>query len=130
MLKKLTYFLRNLQTSQVNNLRILGNKKAKLWEMWEIIFEINLLICHSKLFAVLYSPFWYFLRHPDIQKQKLGCKWVCKTKKWLTIILMNFLKQPVIKQSPTFLSFSFLTDRCISVFSLSLSKRLQILKNW
>ena len=28
--KKLAYFLRNLQTSRANNLRVLGNKKAKL----------------------------------------------------------------------------------------------------
>ena len=51
-------------------------------------------------------------------------------KKLLIIILKDFMKQPVIKQSPNFLSFSFLIDWCISVFSLSLSKRLQILKNW
>ena len=28
--EKLAYFLRNLQTLQANNLRVLGNKKAKL----------------------------------------------------------------------------------------------------
>ena len=32
------------------------------------------------------------------------------------------MKQPVIKQSPTFLSFSFLIDCCISVFSSFLIK--------
>ena len=35
----------------------------------------------------------------------------------------GFIKQPVIKQSSTFLSFSFLVECCVSVFSLSLSKR-------
>ena len=67
------------------------------------------------IFAVLYFPFWYFLRHLDIKNQKLGCKWACKTKK-LTTILKNFVKQPVITQSPTFLSFSFFIDCCIIVF--------------
>ena len=47
-------------------------------------------------------------------------------KKWLIIILKGFIKQSVIEQilSTTFLSFSFLTDCCMSAFSLSLSKRL------
>ena len=52
-----------------------------------------------------------------------------KKKKRLIIILKEFLKQPVIKQSSTFICFSFLIDYCISMFSLSLSKRLEILKN-
>ena len=39
-----------------------------------------------------------------------------KKKKWLIIILKGFIKQPVIKQSPNFLSFSFLIDYYISVF--------------
>ena len=56
-----------------------------------------------------------------IKKQKLGCKWACEIKKWLIIILKGFIKQPVIKHSPTFLSFSFLIDCYISVFSFSLS---------
>ena len=34
----------------------------------------------------------------------------------LIIILNGFIKQPVIKQSPTFLSFSFLIDCCMSAF--------------
>ena len=46
----------------------------------------------------------------------------------LITILKNFIKQPVIKQSPTFLNFYFLIDCCISVFSLSLSMHLQILE--
>ena len=53
-----------------------------------------------------------------------------RNKKWLIIILKDFIKQPVIKQSPIFLSFSFLIDCCISIFSLFLSKHLKILKNW
>ena len=62
-----------------------------------------------------------------MKKQKLGCEWAFKTKNWLIFILKAFIKQPVIKQSPTFLSFSYLIECCVSVFSLSLSKRLQIL---
>ena len=50
------------------------------------------------------SPF--DMRHPDIKKQKLGWEWAYETKKnWLIVILKDFIKQPVIKQSPTFLSF-------------------------
>ena len=44
-------------------------------------------------------------------------------KKLLIIIWKDFMKQPVMKQSQTFLSFSFLIDYCMSVFSLSLSAR-------
>ena len=51
-----------------------------------------------------------------------------QNKKMINYHIKNFIKQPVIKQGPTFLSFSFLIDGYISVFSLSLSKRLQILK--
>ena len=43
-----------------------------------------------------------------------------KKKKWLAIIWKGFMKQPVIEQSTTFLSFPFLIDYCMSVFSLSL----------
>ena len=39
-----------------------------------------------------------------------------RNKKWLIIIWKGFIKQPVIKQSPTFLSFSFLIDYCVTVF--------------
>ena len=82
-------------------------------------------------FAVPYFSFWYFLRHSDIKKQKLGSELACKPpQKWLIIILKDFIKQPVIKQSLTFLSFSFPIDCCISIFSLSLSKGLQTLKTW
>ena len=48
----------------------------------------------------------------------------------LIIILKDFIKQPAIKQSQPFLSFSLLIDCCVSVFSLFLSKHLQVLKNW
>ena len=44
-------------------------------------------------------------------------------------MLKDFTKQPALKQSPSFLSFSFLNDVCVSVFSLSLSMRLQTLKD-
>ena len=64
-----------------------------------------------------------FLFHPDIKKQKLVCEWACETKKMI-IILKDFIKQPGIKQSPTFLRFSFLIDCCISVFFSFLIKAL------
>ena len=69
------------------------------------------------------ASFWY-------KKVKMRCEWACEIKKiycdqtdllrknWLIITLKGFIKQPVIKQSPTFLTFSFLIDYCMSVFSL------------
>ena len=51
--------------------------------MTEIVFEINTVICHSELHIVPYLPFWYFLLHSDIKKQKLGYEWTCETKKIL-----------------------------------------------
>ena len=47
-----------------------------------------------------------------------------RDKKKLIIILKGFIKQPVIKQSPAFLSFSFLIDCCMIVFFSSLMKAL------
>ena len=44
------------------------------------------------------------------------------------IILKGFIKQPIMKQSPALLSF-FLINCYVSVFSLNLSMRFQILKN-
>ena len=67
-----------------------------------------------------------FLASSWYQKAKIGLQMIFQSKKWLIIILQDFIKQPVIKQSPTFPSFSFLFDCCISVFSLSLSKHFQI----
>ena len=76
-------------------------------------WKIN--ICRSQY------RFWY----PWYQKAKIALQISLrnKKKKWLIIILKGFTKQPVMKQSSTILSFSFLTDCCMSLFSLSLSKR-------
>ena len=38
-----------------------------------------------------------------------------QNKKLLNYHITDFIKQPVIKQTPTFLSFSFLIECCISV---------------
>ena len=79
-----------------------------------------LAICRSLLHLLIFlASSWY-------QKAKIGLQMIFQSKKWLIIILQDFIKQPVIKQSPTFPSFSFLFDCCISVFSLSLSKHFQI----
>ena len=43
--------------------------------------------CNLPFLSVPHFPFWYFLRHPDIKKHKLGCEWACKTKKRLIVIL-------------------------------------------
>ena len=50
---------------------------------WKKYCNLSFLaICRSQL------PFWYFLRHPDIKKQKLRYEWACEVKKiWLIIIL-------------------------------------------
>ena len=91
----------------------------------EIIFQINFVTCHSYLFAIANFPSWYFLRHPDIKKQKLRRKRACEIKKnWSIFILKGFVKQTAIKKSLAFLGFSFLIDCSMSVFSLSLSKHL------
>ena len=79
-----------------------------------------LAICRSLLHLLIFLAYsWY-------QKAKIGLQMIFQSKKWLIIILQDFIKQPVIKQSPTFPSFSFLFDCCISAFSLSLSKHFQI----
>ena len=49
-------------------------------------------------------PLLIFLA-PDIKKQKLDCEWASETKKWLIIILKNFIKQPLIKQYQLFSVF-------------------------
>ena len=70
-----------------------------------------LAICRSLLHLLIFpASSWY-------QKAKIGLQMIFQSKKWLIIILQDFIKQPVIKQSPTFPSFSFLFDCCISVFS-------------
>ena len=51
-------------------------------------------------------------------------------KKMINYHIKGVYKTICYKKSPAFLSFSFLIDCCVSVFSLSLSKRLQILRNW
>ena len=75
-----------------------------------------LAICRSLL------PLLIFLASSWYQKAKIRLQMSLRYKKWLIVILEEFIKQPVIKQNPTFLSFSFLIDCCISVSSLSLSK--------
>ena len=81
--------------------------------------------CNLPFLAICFSllPFSIFLASSWYQKAKTGLRISLRNKKWLIIILKDFIKQPVIKQRPTFLSF-LLTDCCISVFSLSLSKCL------
>ena len=78
--------------------------------MIEIIFEIN--ICYSLL------PLLIFLASSLYQNAKIGLPMSLQNKK-LIIKLIDFIKQPVVKQSPTFLSFSFLIDCCLTVFSPS-----------
>ena len=112
-------------------MHILSVKKICLcyvyYQTIEIIFKINIVICYSWLFPV---PYFLLIFLASFWKAKTGLRMSLRKEKWLIIILKDLIKQPVIKQIPTFLSFSFLIDCCISVFSLSLSKRLQILKNW
>ena len=50
-------------------------------------------------------PLFIFLVSSLYQKAKIGLRMSWWNKKWLIIILKDFIKQPVIKQSPTFLSF-------------------------
>ena len=74
---------------------------------------LSVAICHSQF------PLLMLLRHSDNKKQKLRCKWAWEIKKkWLIIILKDFIKQPTIKQSLAILSFSFLIDWCMRVSSV------------
>ena len=52
---------------------------------------------------------------------------LAKLKKWLIIILKDFIKQSAIKQTQTLLSFSFRIDYCISVFSSLVNRVLGVL---
>ena len=78
-------------------------------------------------FVVPIFPFWYLLHHPDLNKRKLRCEGACEkniilwTKRPIEeeifIISKGFIKELVIKQSPTFPSFSILIDCCMSFVS-------------
>ena len=60
------------------------------------------------LFAIPNFSFWYFLRHPDIKKQKLHCQRVGKIKKILIIILKGLYKTTFHKtKSNLFSQFFF-----------------------
>ena len=83
----------------------------------EIIFEINIVISILNYLPFPASPFgisYCVILIP--KKRNFGCEWACEIKKWLIIILKGFIKQPAIKQGPTYLSFSSLIDCCVSVF--------------
>ena len=82
-------------------------------------FNCVTFIAERLIFAFPSTPFDI----PDTKKRKLRCKSAWEIKERLIIILKGFIKQPVIKKGSTFLSFSFLIDCYMSVFSLSLSKR-------
>ena len=76
---------------------------------WNKYYNLSFLaICLSQYSLLI------FLTSSYIEKQKLYCEWACKIKNWLTTIIKCFVKQ----QSPPFLSFSFLIDWCMSIFSL------------
>ena len=75
---------------------------------WNKYYNLPFLaICHSLLTLLIFlASSWY-------QKAKIGLRVSLRNKKMITI-LKDFIKQSVIKQSPTFLSFSFLIDCNIS----------------
>ena len=58
-MKKIAYFLRNLQTSRVNNSRILRIKNAKFsgycFEHEQIVGSSNLHYCTFKIFSVFHK---------------------------------------------------------------------------
>ena len=70
-------------------------------------------------FCRSHFPLFIFPASSWFQKAKIARRMSLRNKKiWLIITLKGFLKQSVIEQSTNFLSFSFLTDCCMSVFSL------------
>ena len=88
-----------------------------------------LAICRSQLPLLIFlAPSWYQkakigLRMSLRNKKKLGSEWACEINKWLIIIL----KQPVIKQSPTFLRvfFHWLLHKCFFSFLISASANFE-----
>ena len=76
----------------------------------------SLAICSSQLPLLMFlASYWY-------QKAKIALRMSLQNKKWLIIILKGFIKQPVTKQSPTFLYFSFLIKCYMSFFFSCLIK--------
>ena len=60
--------------------------------------------CNLPFLAISHSllPLLIFLASSWYQKAKSGLRTSLRYKKWLVIILKDFIKQPVIKQSPQF----------------------------
>ena len=69
-------------------------------------------------FDYYFFIYFYFLRYPKYQKVKIALR-ISLQFFFFNIILKGFIKQPFVKQCPTFLNFSFNIDWRISVFSLS-----------
>ena len=78
---------------------------------WNTYCNLPFLAIYRSLLHLL-----IFLVSPWYQKAKIELRMSLRHKKWLITILKDFIKQPVIKQSPTVLCFSFLIDCCISAF--------------
>ena len=63
--------------------------------------------CNLPFLAICCSllPLWYFLGHPDIKKQKLGCKWACETKKMINYHIKRLYKTTCYKIKSNFSEF-------------------------
>ena len=97
--------------------------KKKLFVLCSLLNDWNYFwntYCNLPFLAICRSllPLLIFLASSWYQKAKIGLRMSLQNKKMINyhIKIKYFIKQPVMKQSPTFLSFSFLIDCCISVF--------------
>ena len=64
--------------------------------------------CNLPFLAICCSliPLWYFLRHPDIKKQKLGYEWACETKN-INYHIKELYKSTCYKTKSNFPQFFF-----------------------
>ena len=96
-------------------------RKENLFVLYSLLNDWNYFwnkYCNLPFLAICRSllPLLIFLASSWYQKAKIGLRMSLRNKKMINFILKDIIKQAVIKQSPTFLSFYFLIDCCVIVF--------------
>ena len=99
-------------------MHILSVKKMCLYSLlngWNYFWNKY---CNLPLLAIclFLLPLLIFLASSWYQKAKIGLRISLQNKKMINYHTKDFTKQPVIKQSPTFICFSFLIACFIRVF--------------
>ena len=105
----------------------------------KIIFQINVAICIPtnllsplSLLSNSYVILIWKSKNCAVNEnaKQINILWTKRLmEEKMIIILKGSIKQTVIKQSPTFPSFSIVIDCCVSVFSLSLYKIKRFVKS-